>query len=249
MILNEAQGNRIIDLLGYIHRAISGTGTVTDVNVVSSTPQLNLETTQLQVVTELQNILAAMTEVSETIWVDATNTFFFRRLVYDEQTGTTTVSYTLPDGTAYAPTLPIRPASNSTDIEIAQTQYIAISASLDYNVGDFVTQVRFYDTSTVPATLLDTIYINDNTDSVIYPSVMGELLPRSEYFRSKMERIEGSADFRRQFNYFDPLIKGSNITSIIYTGTTALGFETITETFIYVDISDSGSNAIDSQYS
>jgi hypothetical protein len=250
MIINEAQGNRIIDLLGYIHSAISGTGggAATNVNIVSSLPQLNLEATQLQVVTELQNILAAMAEVSETIWIDATDTFFLRRLVYDEETGGTTISYTLPDGTAYAPTAPIRPASYSEDVELGQTQYIAINAGVGYAAGQFITQVRFYDTTTTPATLVGTIYINDNTNSVITP-LIGDLVPRAEYFKSKMERIKGSADYNRVFVYDNPATIGSNVTSITHSGTTALGVETIIETFTYVSVSTIGSNVTDITYS
>jgi hypothetical protein len=79
-VINESQGNRIIDLLGYIQRALgTGGGAAANVNIISSTPQLSLESTQLQVLTELQNILAAMVEVSESIWIDAADKHFTTR--------------------------------------------------------------------------------------------------------------------------------------------------------------------------
>lgn len=246
--INEAQGNRIIDLLQYIWTRLGTGGGGGNVVVTGSIPQLNLESTQTQVLTELQNILAAMTEVSESIWIDSTNTFFLRRLVYDEQTGLVTIVYTLPDGTAYAPVLPIRPASYNQDVELGQTQYVVINAGVGYNVGEFVTQVRFYDTTTLPATLIGTIYINDNTDTVITPLIT-DLAPRDEFYRSKMNRIQGAADYGRVFNYFNPAVIGSNVTSIIYTGTTSFGIETITETFTYVDVTQIGSNVTNIQYS
>lgn len=246
--INEAQGNRIIDLLQYIWTRLGtgGGGAATDVNIISSTPQLNLESTQTQVLTELQNILAAMTEVSESIWIDSTNTFFLRRLVYDEQTGLVTIVYTLPDGTAYAPVLPIKPASYNQDVELGQTQYIVVNAGTGYNVGEFVTQVRFYDTTTLPATLIGTLYINDNTNTVITPLIT-DLAPRDEFYRSKMDRIKGAADYNRALNYFSP-VNGSNVTSIVHTGTTSFGIETIIETFTYTNVADNQSNVINIQY-
>jgi hypothetical protein len=50
---------------------------------------------------------------------------------------------------------------------------------------------------------------------------------------SKMDRIRGSANYTRTFTYVSSGTSGSNITSIVHTGTTALGSETITETFTY----------------
>jgi hypothetical protein len=51
---------------------------------------------------------------------------------------------------------------------------------------------------------------------------------------SKMDRIRGSANYTRTFTYVSSGTSGSNITSIVHTGTTALGLvETITETFTY----------------
>lgn len=225
-----------------------GTGTASDVNITGDAVGLNREATQLQVLTALQAILMSMSEVSETIWVDATDTFFLRRLLYDEETGATTISYTLPNGTAYAPTAPIRPASQSEDVELGQTQYVAINSGAGYTAGQFITQVRFYNALTTPATLLSTIYINDNTNSVIAPLIV-DLVPRTEYFRSKMERIKGAADYNRALTYDNPATIGSNVTDIVHTGTTALGVETITETFTYVNVATIGSNVTDITYS
>ena len=206
------------------------------------------ESTQLQVLAALQAILMSMTEVSETIWIDATDTFFLRRLLYDEETGATTISYTLPDGTTYAPTLPIRPASYSEDVELGQTQYVAINSGAGYTAGQFITQIRFYDVLTTPATLLSTIYVNDNTNAIITPLIV-DLIPRAEYFKSKMERIIGSADYNRALTYDNPATIGSNVTQIVHTGTTALGVETITETFTYVNVATIGSNVTNILYS
>lgn len=66
---------------------------------------------------------------------------------------------------------------------------------------------------------------------------------------SKMDRIRGSANYTRTFSYVSSGTSGSNITSIVHTGTTALGSETITETFTYVDPTTNGSNITSIVYS
>ena len=50
---------------------------------------------------------------------------------------------------------------------------------------------------------------------------------------SKMDRIRGAANYTRTFTYVASGTSGSNVTSITHVGTTALGVETITETFTY----------------
>lgn len=63
---------------------------------------------------------------------------------------------------------------------------------------------------------------------------------------SKIDRIRGSANYNRAFTY-DP-VGTENITVIVHTGTTALGAETITETFTYVDPTVNGSNITNIAY-
>ena len=63
---------------------------------------------------------------------------------------------------------------------------------------------------------------------------------------SKMDRIRGAANYNRAFTY-DP-VGTENITVIVHTGTTALGAETITETFTYVDPTTNGSNITNIAY-
>ena len=64
---------------------------------------------------------------------------------------------------------------------------------------------------------------------------------------SKIERIKNATDYNRAFTY-DP-VGTENITVIVHTGTTALGAETITETFTYVDSTVNGSNITNIAYS
>jgi hypothetical protein len=64
---------------------------------------------------------------------------------------------------------------------------------------------------------------------------------------SKMDRIKSATNYNRAFTY-DP-VGTENITVIVHTGTTALGAETITETFTYVDPTTNGSNITNIAYS
>lgn len=63
---------------------------------------------------------------------------------------------------------------------------------------------------------------------------------------SKMNRIQGSSNYSRTISYSPGT---SNVTSIVHTGTTALGVETITETFTYVNPAVNGSNVTSIIYS
>lgn len=122
------------------------------------------EATQLQVLAELQK----QAEFSETVWVDATGTFFIRRVVYSENLETYTVTYTLADGSAYSPTAPIEPASAGTDREIVQTSYTVLVSGTGYSIGDIVQQINIFNVQS--DTLGTTIWYNQTTDAVISPA-------------------------------------------------------------------------------
>jgi|LakMenE29Apr09ns_1017244.scaffolds.fasta_scaffold09777_2 hypothetical protein len=64
---------------------------------------------------------------------------------------------------------------------------------------------------------------------------------------SKMSRIQGSSNYNRALTYH--VTATQNVLSIVHTGTTANGVETITETFTYVDPAINGSNVTNIAYS
>jgi hypothetical protein len=63
---------------------------------------------------------------------------------------------------------------------------------------------------------------------------------------SKMNRIKGAANYSRAFTYFGSTV---NVQTVTHTGTTALGAETIVETFAYVNSTIDGSNITSIVYS
>lgn len=64
---------------------------------------------------------------------------------------------------------------------------------------------------------------------------------------SKMGRISGSADYSRVLTY--DLVGTDNVISILHSGTTIIGVETITETLAYVNAAINGSNVTSIIYS
>jgi len=125
---------------------------------------------------EIRDLLEKQKDFNESIWIDATDTYCIRRIVFDEDLQTYTVSFTLPDGASYSPTLPIEPASSGADREIVTQTYLAIGSGTGYSAGDIVTLSTIYDTNT--ATVLASIWWNTSTDTVISPApALGNLEP------------------------------------------------------------------------
>lgn len=63
---------------------------------------------------------------------------------------------------------------------------------------------------------------------------------------SKIDRIKGSADYNRALTYHGT---GTlNVITIVHTGTTLIGAETLTETITYVDPTINGSNVTNIAY-
>ena len=170
--------NRIIELLELLYTVSGGGGggptsnvTVTNVPLpVTATNAFNLEATQQLVLTRLTDILSSLQDFNETIWTDDTQTFFLRRTVLDEQTGVFTITYTLPDGSAYIPSTGLRPASSNEDIELSQSRFIATANGTGYSIGDSILQIRFYDTLQSPPVLLSTLYLNETTNLPVSPA-------------------------------------------------------------------------------
>jgi hypothetical protein len=74
-------------------------------------------------------------------------------------------------------------------------------------------------------------------------SVIDALL-KPEY--SKLSRIQGSSNYSRVISYHPGT---TNVVTIVHTGLTPLGIETLTETFTYVNPAVNGSNVTNIQYS
>lgn len=82
----------------------------------------------------------------------------------------------------------------------------------------------------------NTTNIDTNTDGIAteptLQSVNSNVITTVENVYSKINRIQGSSNYTRTLAYYTTT---DNVTSIIHTGTTLLGAETITETIVYID--------------
>ena len=87
-------------------------------------------------------------------------------------------------------------------------------------------------------------YINPNT---YLATIAANTLATANNVQSKINRIKGAANYSRALTYNGTGTQ--NVTVIVHTGTTALGAETITETFTYVDPTINGSNITNIVYS
>ena len=76
----------------------------------------------------------------------------------------TIVLYSL-DGTLYTGSLPLEACD--TTITTTQTDCVAIADGVGYSTGDSVTRIYFFDANTVPPTLIDTVWINNETGLII----------------------------------------------------------------------------------
>lgn len=111
-------------------------------------------------------IIKQENEIEESIWVDATDTYFVRRIDYDETTDTYIIANTQADGTVYAPTLPIRPAEG-TGNDIISAEYEVINAGAGYSLGEIIKRVLII--NSISSTVVSDIYYNLNTSAVITP--------------------------------------------------------------------------------
>lgn len=84
-------------------------------------------------------------------------------------------------------------------------------------------------------------------DAISELSPSGGIGSISENVKSKINRIEGAADYDRAFVYDGT--EPTNVVTITHTGTTDLGAETIIETITYVDPEVLDSNITDITYS
>jgi len=67
---------------------------------------------------------------------------------------------------------------------------------------------------------------------------------RNNVLRGKLARIQNSDDYVQTISYHNPLNNNSNITSIVHSGTTINGAESVTQTFTYVNVAQNNSNLL-----
>lgn len=114
----------------------------------ASTPTVNIGTTGAiatdSTLQQVRDAIKAQIDIASTIWTDNTGTFYVRRDLVNEGTGTITVSFTLPDGTAATPSAGLRPLA-TVDKDVLSDYYDVLIAGTGYAIGDLLARVAIID--------------------------------------------------------------------------------------------------------
>ena len=112
---------------------------------------------------------------------------------------------------------------------------VLLSNSGDVNVNDGSGN-PITSTSTLPGVNgLDVYVLNTFATEVTAQDIRNNVT-------SKIERIKGADDYNRAITYIDPVNGDFRVFTVIHTGTTLVGSETITETFTYYLATDNVTN-------
>ncbi|MCA2594051.1 MAG: hypothetical protein IM526_02670 [Microcystis sp. M38BS1] len=184
-----------------VTQPISGTVTantglsqpLTDTQLRASPPTVSLSSSNLTTLTPpaaitgfateatLSSILTALNgnvNFSETIWTDDTGAYFARRVSQNLDTNTITVSYTLPDGSAYTLGANPRPAlgaggSGVADREIRSSLYNCNTSGTGYTTGDDIVRSDVIDVNT--SSIIVTLWYNATAKTNIAAPTSGDL--------------------------------------------------------------------------
>jgi len=143
-------------LLGALQEAILGTGGAPLPGGIAT------EATLLQILakedTEFQ--MQYLQDANDTlVWVEV-----------DMVDGVKTYSYfDSPGGSAVVPVQPLRPLSLSTDAELIEDEYIAVTTNLTngYTAGDIISKISYFDLSTGTPVLLNSFWYNKTTSAIL----------------------------------------------------------------------------------
>ena len=197
---------------------------------VVTIPGLATEATLLQVLTALQN----GQEYEAMLVVDAANVTWLEVRIWNTDTHTfdPPIYYLVGSNTPGTPVAPISYINPNTYLAqiVSNTTGLATQTTLALLEGkDFATQTTLSSVNS---------YLSQ---------VVTNTLATANNVESKINRIKGAANYSRALTYDGTGTQ--NVTVIVHTGTTALGAETITETFTYVDPTINGSNITNIVYS
>jgi hypothetical protein len=93
---------------------------------------------------QVRDAIKAQIDIASTIWTDNSGAFYVRRDLVNEATGTITVSFTDPSGTATTPGAGLRPLA-STDKDTITDFYDVLTSGTGYSVGDLLARVAILD--------------------------------------------------------------------------------------------------------
>ncbi|WP_445634594.1 hypothetical protein NSTC745_06416 [Nostoc sp. DSM 114161] len=104
-------------------------------------PSVAASETTLQ---QVRDAIKAQIDIASTIWTDNSGAFYVRRDLVNEGTGTITVSFTDPSGSAATPGAGLRPLA-TTDKDTITDFYDVLTGGTGYSVGDLLARVAILD--------------------------------------------------------------------------------------------------------
>jgi hypothetical protein len=143
----------------------------------------------------LQSILNELRDdrqISETIWIDSTNsTYFIRRVTVNQDTGLPTVSFTDLAGNPASPTVAnLVQVGSQTDSELVFTGYRAIANGTGFSTGDRIVEINVVDTKNY--TIAATIWKNTTTGLLLAaaPAAASLLGDNEKVFADQLTQLQ-----------------------------------------------------------
>ncbi|QKQ75579.1 hypothetical protein [Nostoc sp. TCL240-02] len=121
---------------------VDGSGVIQPVSLSSVPLASNAATdTTLQ---QVRDAIKAQLDIASTIWTDNSGAFYVRRDLVNEGTGTITVTFTDPTGSAATPGAGLRPLA-TTDKDTITDFYDVLASGTGYSTGDLLARVAILD--------------------------------------------------------------------------------------------------------
>lgn len=153
--------------------AISAASLPLPAGAATETKQDTANTALANILTQLQ----ANRDIEETIWKDANDVFFVRRMTWNQQTSTATITYTDAAGAVYVPVGTPTMAISNPDIEFLSTTYKANTGGTGYSLDDIIIRTSVMDTGTNPITEVSVFWFNATTKASIAAPTAGHIDP------------------------------------------------------------------------
>ncbi len=243
-IATDASGNLQVDILSIPTVDVSGSsvtvsGTVT--TVPSGTQDVNILSSVILDVSGSNVLVTGTVSVTQDL---SSNPWIVSGTVAATQSGTWTIDSITNPVVVTASGLDIRQLDfllDSVDVSGSNVNAVVTATALDIRSLTFITDsVDVSNSTNVGVT-------NPNLDAQLSTlATEATLTDVKENTTSKINRLKGAADYTRVFTYY---VATNNVATIVHTGTTDLGSETLTETFTYVNNLVDGSNVVSIIYS
>lgn len=140
--------------------------------IAAATANLGLQST----LASIDATLKAQADIAVSLWTDNSGAFYVRRDVIDQDSGTVTVTFTNPTGTAATPGANLRPVANEESLHTETIRYVSNVSGTGHTSGDMLERVVVMDANASPPTVVSSTWVNLTTGAVMAtPPTIGNL--------------------------------------------------------------------------